>query len=676
MFTKLLVANRGEIAVRIIRACKEMGILTVAVFSEADREALHVSLRTRATASARPRPRTAISTWRPSSPWRWGAAPRRFTRLWAAERKRPLRRPVRELRPGLRGAKPQGDLLMGDKDEARRTMAEAGVPVTPGSGLIQDQTQLLEEAARIGFPLLVKARAGGGGRGIRLVQEEEGLLEAYAAAAQEAKAAFGDGEVYLEKYLKPVKHIEVQLLCDKKGNVRCLPERECSLQRRNQKLVEEKPVPGRGRGAARAPDGGLPQGALACGYEGAGTVEYLLDKDGNFYFMEMNTRLQVEHPVTETVTGLDLVKWQIRIAAGLSLDFSQEEVQLLGHAIECRINAENPLHNFLPSCGRISLLHIPAARWCALTPPCTRTTWFRPYYDSMIGKLIVGAKTREEAVRKMQAALCELVIEGVEHTGEMHMELLALPEFLSGSYTTDTLQAHPSCWAKRRRTDPQTGRDKRRKPACPSLKRGCLSGPTCPWRARRARRRRPCRRTGSGFAAAAARACCSARSWPKTPRFAPSAGPIFTWAPGSASPHRGPGQLSGAVRGRGRGRSAGLPRLRGEAGKGQAPERRNRGRGLRKGKDPGQAAGAVRHGSRLHDGVHGLRRGRKDRKALRVRPGAAPAGAGLYGFRRGADAGGHPLADADGQGVRRRAPLWRGGAALCLRADRSHHRRP
>ena len=444
MFTKLLVANRGEIAVRIIRACKEMGILTVAVFSEADREALHVSLADESYCIGPAAAKDSYLNMEAILSVALGCGAQAIHPGYGLLSENARFAALCES-CGLAfvGPSPKVISLMGDKDEARRTMAEAGVPVTPGSGLIQDQALLLEEAARIGFPLLVKARAGGGGRGIRLVQEEEGLLEAYAAAAQEAKAAFGDGEVYLEKYLKPVKHIEVQLLCDKKGNVRCLPERECSVQRRNQKLVEESPSPAVDEALRARLMEASRKAALACGYEGAGTVEYLLDKDGNFYFMEMNTRLQVEHPVTETVTGLDLVKWQIRIAAGLSLDFSQEEVQLLGHAIECRINAENPLRNFLPSCGRISLLHIPGGPMVRFDTALYQDYVVPPYYDSMIGKLIVGAKTREEAVRKMQAALCELVIEGVEHTGEMHMELLALPEFLSGSYTTDTLQAHP-----------------------------------------------------------------------------------------------------------------------------------------------------------------------------------------------------------------------------------------
>ena len=274
------------------------------------------------------------------------------------------------------------------------------------------------------------------GRGIRLVKEESELEAAYLNASREALSAFGDGGVYMEKYLYPAKHIEMQILCDNYGNVVCLGERECSIQRKNQKLIEECPsnaldAPTRQRMievAAKA--------AKAVNYRNAGTVEFLY-KDGQFYFMEMNTRLQVEHTVTEMVTGLDLVKWQIRIAAGQKLGFSQKDIRLDGHAIECRINAENPEQNFRPSCGRITLLHIPGGPWVRFDTALYQDYFVPPYYDSMIGKLIVYAKTREEAIRKLQAALCELVIEGVDHNSQLHMELLSDPEFKSGDYYTD-----------------------------------------------------------------------------------------------------------------------------------------------------------------------------------------------------------------------------------------------
>ncbi len=440
MFTKLLVANRGEIAVRIIRACKEMGILTVAVFSEADREALHVSLADESYCIGPAAAKDSYLNMEAilSVAMHSGAQAVHPGYGFLSENAR-FAALCRSCGLVFVGPSPEVISLMGDKDEARRAMQKAGVPVTPGSDLIQGPEQLLSEARRIGFPLLVKARAGGGGRGIRRVEDEQGLLSAYEAASAEARAAFGDGEVYLEKYLRPVKHIEVQLLCDGKGHVCCLPERECSMQRRSQKLLEESPSPAVDAALRRRLMDAARTAARACGYTGVGTVEFLLDEKKNFYFMEMNTRLQVEHPVTETVTGLDLVKWQIRIAAGVPLDFSESDISLLGHAIECRINAENPFKGFLPSSGAISLLHIPGGPSVRFDTAVYQGYVVPPYYDSMIGKLIVGAMTREEAVRKMQAALCELVIEGVEHTGEMHMELLALPEFVSGSYDTGTL---------------------------------------------------------------------------------------------------------------------------------------------------------------------------------------------------------------------------------------------
>jgi acetyl-CoA carboxylase biotin carboxylase subunit len=336
---------------------------------------------------------------------------------------------------------PPSDVLsrMGDKDEARRAMKLAGVPVIPGSDVVSTLEKALEAAKSIGYPLLIKARAGGGGRGIRLVQNPQAFEHAFLSASAEAASAFGDGAVYLEKYLNPVKHIEMQLLCDKHGNVLCLGERECSIQRKNQKLIEESPSPAVDKALRKRVTEVCVRAAVAVRYENAGTIEFLLDQSGNFYFMEMNTRLQVEHPVTEMVTGIDLVKWQIRIAAGLPLPFTQKDVTLQGFAIECRINAENPAQNFRPNCGRISLLHVPGGPWVRLDTALYQDYFIPPYYDSMIAKLIVHAKTREEALRKMQAALCELVIEGVEHNSELQMEILSDESFRSGTYTTDFL---------------------------------------------------------------------------------------------------------------------------------------------------------------------------------------------------------------------------------------------
>jgi acetyl-CoA carboxylase biotin carboxylase subunit len=440
LFSKILIANRGEIAVRIIRACKEMGISTVAVFSEADREALHVSLADESICIGPPMAKdsylnmsavlsAAIVTGAEAIHPGYGLLSEnaRFAKLCSE--------------CGVAFIGPPSDVLsrMGDKDEARRAMKLAGVPVIPGSDVVSTLEKALEAAKGIGYPLLIKARAGGGGRGIRLVQNPQAFEHAFLSASAEAASAFGDGAVYLEKYLNPVKHIEMQLLCDKHGNVLCLGERECSIQRKNQKLIEESPSPAVDKALRKRVTEVCVRAAVAVRYENAGTIEFLLDQSGNFYFMEMNTRLQVEHPVTEMVTGIDLVKWQIRIAAGLPLPFTQKDVTLQGFAIECRINAENPAQNFRPNCGRISLLHVPGGPWVRLDTALYQDYFVPPYYDSMIAKLIVHAKTREEALRKMQAALCELVIEGVEHNSELQMEILSDESFRSGSYTTDFL---------------------------------------------------------------------------------------------------------------------------------------------------------------------------------------------------------------------------------------------
>ncbi|KAI4453188.1 pyruvate carboxylase subunit a [Holotrichia oblita] len=329
---------------------------------------------------------------------------------------------------------------MGDKDMARKTMIEAGVPVIPGSSLIEDLTQAVEEAKRIGFPLLIKARSGGGGRGIRLVKSAEEFEQNYNMATQEALSAFGDGMVYMEKYLKHVKHIEMQILADNYGNVLCLGERDCSVQRKNQKLIEESPAVLIPEETRRKMMEVSAKAAAAANYTGAGTIEYLYDKDGNFYFMEMNTRLQVEHPVTEMITGIDLVKWQIRIAAGLKLNIPQDAITFDNHAIECRINAEK-VHQgiYRASGGKIEMLHIPGGPQVRFDTAIYHGYTVPPFYDSMIGKLIVSAKTRDEAIRKMKAALCELIIEGVEHNAEFQMELLSSEEFENATYTTDLL---------------------------------------------------------------------------------------------------------------------------------------------------------------------------------------------------------------------------------------------
>ena len=433
MFSKILVANRGEIAVRIIRACKEMGIATVAVYSEADEEALHVALADErvcvgAAASADSYLNqqnilaAALATGAQAIHPGYGFLSENaaFARLCKEQ--------------NLAFIGPDGDIIskMGDKDAARRLMKEAGVPTVPGSELLESVEQARAEAARIGYPVLIKASAGGGGKGIRLVNGEEELENAFHTAAAEAEKAFGDGRVYMEKFLSPVKHIEVQLLADEQGHVVCLGERECSIQKNNQKLIEETPSSAISPALRQEMMDAAAGAAKAAGYLGAGTVEFLLDGDGRFYFIEMNTRLQVEHPVTEFVTGVDIVKWQIRIAAGIPLDFTQEDIRLTGAAIECRVNATG--------CGTVDFLHVPGGPWVRFDTALYQGCEVPPYYDPMIGKMIVYAGTREETIRKMESAMCERVIKGVPVNIESQLEILGDPAFRAGTYTTDFMK--------------------------------------------------------------------------------------------------------------------------------------------------------------------------------------------------------------------------------------------
>lgn len=441
MFAKILIANRGEIAVRIIRACKEMGISTVAVYSEADRDALHVSLADESYCIG---PAAVQKSYLNMGSILSAAI------LSKAEAIHPgygllsenpkFASLCEQCHLGFIGAPSTVIQKMGDKDEARRTMKAAGVPVIPGSDILADVDAAKAAAREIGFPLLIKARAGGGGRGIRLVNSEDELENAFLSASSEAESAFGDGACYMEKYLFPVKHIEMQVLADQQGNVVCLGERECSMQRKKQKLIEESPSPAVSEEMRRQMIEVSTKAAKAANYVGLGTIEFLLTQDHKFYFMEMNTRLQVEHPVTEMVTGIDLVKWQIRVAAGAPLDFSQEDITLGGHAIECRINAEDPDNGFRPSCGRVTLLHVPGGPWVRFDTALYQDYFIPPYYDSMIAKLIVHAKTRAEAIRKMQAALCEMVVEGIDHNGSLQIDLMNEPAFIDGSYTTSFLE--------------------------------------------------------------------------------------------------------------------------------------------------------------------------------------------------------------------------------------------
>lgn len=427
MFSKILVANRGEIAVRIIRACKEMGIATVAVYSEADKNALHVALadqsycigKAEATESYLNENQiisTAILAGAQAIHPGYGflSENAHFARLC---RKNGL---------VFIGPDPESMERLSDKAILKELISNTGLSVIPGTKAVPSVEEAKKAAKRIGYPVMLKACAGGGGRGIRLIRSDDELGEAYMQATTEALQAFGDGSVYLEKYVYPARHVELQILADEYGNVACLGDRDCSLQRRNQKLIEETPSP---LVAEKQRDDVISLAIDAVkkiGYVGAGTLEFLLDKEGNFWFMEMNVRLQVEHCVTEMLTGVDLVKWQIRIAAGIELNFTQKDIKMQGCAIECRINAQ--------SCGQLKMFHVPGGPSVRFDTCLIVGTTVSPYYDSLLGKLIVYAKTREEALRKMRAALCELVIEGIPTNIEEQLSIIGDERFTTGNY--------------------------------------------------------------------------------------------------------------------------------------------------------------------------------------------------------------------------------------------------
>lgn len=438
MFSKILIANRGEIAVRIIRACREMGISTVAIYSEADKDSLHVQLAdesycvggNRVADSYLNMPAiltVAVESGAQAIHPGYGLLSENAKFVSLCE----------QCNINFIGPSSEMIKLLGDKDNARKTMRAAGVPVTPGCDIVESVEQAKEEAEKIGFPLLIKARSGGGGKGIRRVDSIEQFEEEFLSASSEAQSAFGDGACYIEKFIHPVKHIEMQLLCDKYGNIVCLGERECSVQRKNQKMIEESPSPALDEKTRKEMMIAAVKAAKAVNYVNAGTVEFLLDMDNNFYFMEMNTRLQVEHGVTEMVTGLDIVQWQIRIAAGAKLSRTQDSIFTHGNVIECRINAENPEKGFRPSCGRITRLHTPGGAFVRFDTAIYQDYFVPPYYDSMIGKLIVQARSRAEAIRKMKMALSELTIDGIDINRDLLAEILSDEQFVSGEYTTD-----------------------------------------------------------------------------------------------------------------------------------------------------------------------------------------------------------------------------------------------
>ncbi|MEJ2351108.1 MAG: acetyl-CoA carboxylase biotin carboxylase subunit [Anaerolineales bacterium] len=441
MFNKVLIANRGEIAVRIIRACRELGMQTVAVYSEADRQALHVRYADEAylLGPAPSRESYLRSDKIIAIAKKSGAGAVHPGYGFLAERA-DFSQACEDEGLAFIGPKPSSIAAMGDKAVARATVAASGVPVVPGTegeGSLSDE-QLLAVAPKVGFPLLVKATAGGGGKGMREVNSLNEMPSLLQSARREAEASFGDGNVYLEKLVEGARHIEIQILADNDGQVLHLGERECSMQRRHQKLLEESPSPfvgddedlrqRMGEVAVRA--------AQAVDYVNAGTIEFLLDKDKNFFFLEMNTRLQVEHPVTETVTGVDIVKDQIRIARGRQMRHTQEDIQLSGWAIECRINAEDPYNNFLPSTGRITHMLIPTGPGVRVDTGVYPGFEISPYYDSLISKLIVRGETRGEAILRMRRALEEYKIVGVRTNIPFHQHLMDSPRFMGGQYDT------------------------------------------------------------------------------------------------------------------------------------------------------------------------------------------------------------------------------------------------
>lgn len=427
MFSKILIANRGEIAVRIIRACKEMGIATVAVYSEADRNALHVALADQSYCIGGPEASesylnesqiisTAVLAGAQAIHPGYGflSENAHFARLC---RKNGL---------VFIGPDPESMERLSDKAVLKELIRNTGLSVIPGTKAVASVEEAKKAADRIGYPVMLKACAGGGGRGIRLIRSAEDLEEAYLQATGEAVSAFGDGSVYLEKYIFPARHVELQILADEHGNTVCLGDRDCSLQRRNQKLIEETPSPIVNDEQRSNIIELAVEAVKKIGYVGAGTLEFLLDQNGDFWFMEMNVRLQVEHCVTEMLTGVDLVKWQIRIAAGIPLSFTQKDIRLKGSAIECRINAQ--------SCGKLEMLHIPGGPSVRFDTCLIEGMTVSPYYDSLLGKLIVFAKTREEALRKVRASLCELVIKGIPTNIEEQLRIVEDERFTSGNY--------------------------------------------------------------------------------------------------------------------------------------------------------------------------------------------------------------------------------------------------
>jgi acetyl-CoA carboxylase, biotin carboxylase subunit len=444
MFKKLLIANRGEIATRIIRACKELDIQTVAIYSTADEQSLHVKLADEAVCIGPPLPsesylniKTIISTAEVTGAdaihpgYGFLAENEQFSQMCA------------EHNIIFIGATPKNIALMGDKNKARDTMKTANVPIVPGSdGLIETESALNAIVKTIGYPIIIKATAGGGGKGMRVVENESELINAYNMASNEAAAAFGNGAVYVERFVQNPRHVEIQILSDITGHAVHLFERDCSIQRRHQKLVEESPSPFISNEVREAMANAAIKAAQAINYRGAGTVEFIVDDQQQFYFMEMNTRIQVEHPVTETITGLDLIKEQIKIAATDKCDLTQDQIQSSGHCMEFRINAEDPSKDFLPMPGTINLFLPSGGPGVRVDSHCYPGYKIPPNYDSLLAKLIIWAPTRLECIARAKRALREFIIDGVPTTIPFHLDVLNHPEFIAGNITTKFIETY------------------------------------------------------------------------------------------------------------------------------------------------------------------------------------------------------------------------------------------
>ncbi len=442
LFDKILIANRGEIALRVIRACRELDIATVAVYSEADQDSLHVKMADEAICIGKPPAQSSYLN-----------IPNIISAAEIAD--------VEAIHPGYGflaedahfaeicescqikfiGPTPENIRLMGDKMLAKDSMRKAGVPVIPGSGsVVKSKEEALKIAKKLKYPVIIKASSGGGGKGMRSCHNDVRLISAFLTAQREAEASFGNPDVYIEKIIESPRHIEFQMLADGKGRVVHLGERECSIQRRHQKLIEESPSPALTKKLRKRMGDVAIKGTKAVNYENAGTVEFLLDTNDNFYFMEMNTRIQVEHPVTEMTTGLDLIKEQIKIAAGEKLSFKQEDIKINGSSIECRINAEDPDNDFAPCPGKIEKLILPGGNGVRLDSHVYTGYKISPYYDSMIAKLITYAPTRQDAIKVMQRALNEFVIEPLKTTIPFHAKVFRNPSFVKGQFTTDFIE--------------------------------------------------------------------------------------------------------------------------------------------------------------------------------------------------------------------------------------------